>query len=361
MKLKLMIVDLEVPPKVKRVALRLGVAGLVVGGGAGVAWAAMPHTFSAGEKLKAAELNENFAAMETRLAKLEADRDSLQARLDAVADPDSPCPAGYESAGLAETFLPNSVLCRKGRDEVVKVGAGRSTFWVDRYEASAWTTPDAQNGTQLEDADETSFSAAGLPKNGQGRGVFALSVRNVMPSRNLTWFQALEACAATGKALPTGPEWVRAARGTEDPTNGNDGLAGGNNRCNTQSAGPRPTNKALGNAQVASCVSDWGAEEMIGNLWEWTSDWYASTLSGATHMNQRWPGEYGGDSTLGISSWAVTSATSGGSTWQQGLPAGAQRGGSWENGTLAGVFDLHLQNSPSVAHSSTGFRCVLPR
>lgn len=354
MKLKLMIIDLELPPRLKRMALRLGIAGLVGAGGVGVAWASVPHTFSAGQTLKASELNDNFAAMETRVAELEA-------RLAAAQDPDPDCPLGYESAGLAETFLPDSVLCKKGRDEVVKVGAGRSAFWVDRYEASAWTTPDAQSGSQLEDDNETSYAAAGLPKNGQGKGVFALSVRDVVPGRSLTWFQALAACAATGKDLPTGSEWLRAARGTQDPPSGNDGLAGGNNRCNTQSAGPRPANKALGNAQAASCVSDWGAEDMIGNLGEWTNEWDSSTTSPGVWEEHAapWPSEYNGDGTWGISSTA----------WDhrappkafEGVPGVATRGSSWVAGSSAGVFAVSLGAAPSGSHPSCGFRCVLRR
>lgn len=332
MKLKLMIVDLEVPPKVKRMALRLGVAGLVVGGGAGVAWAAMPHTFNAGETLKASELNENFAAMETRLAE-------LQARLDAVEDPDSPCPAGYEQDASKTEF----VLCKQGNDEVVKVGVGGGAFWIDRYEASVWegTTQRFASG------DDTS---AGFPKNGQGTApLTAKSVAGVVPSRNLTWFQAVEACAAGGKRLPDEQEWLRAARGTPDP--GSSAGAGG--LCVTSAGGPRQT--GLGTA----CRSDWGAEDMIGNLWEWTSEWEASATPSDAPVSHAapWPSEYGGDGTEGISSWALSIDAG---RRLLGVPAAAIRGGSCAHGTRAGVFNLDLNHAPSSRYWDLGFRCVLP-
>ena len=61
MKLKVVIVDLEIPPRVKRWALRVGIPlGVVLGGGA-VAWAAGLVTWTTGTTLTAADLNTNFS------------------------------------------------------------------------------------------------------------------------------------------------------------------------------------------------------------------------------------------------------------------------------------------------------------
>jgi hypothetical protein len=77
MKLKVVIVDVEIPPHVKRWALRLGIPlALVLGGGA-VAWAAGLVVWSDGQALKAADLNGNFTYLEGQIA----GDGGLQARL----------------------------------------------------------------------------------------------------------------------------------------------------------------------------------------------------------------------------------------------------------------------------------------
>jgi len=48
-------------------------------------------------------------------------------------------------------------------------------------------------------------------------GVFAASVAGVLPSTCLSWFQAEQACALSGKRLATNQEWQRAVAGTPDP------------------------------------------------------------------------------------------------------------------------------------------------
>src|SRR6185503_7301258 len=61
---------------------------------------------------------------------------------DAV-NPDPDCPVGYARDTTSMTY----VMCKKGADEVVKVGRGASAFWIDRYEGSIWQNPDG-TGTQ---------------------------------------------------------------------------------------------------------------------------------------------------------------------------------------------------------------------
>ena len=71
MKLKVVVVDLEIPPRVRRWALRLGVPALILGA-ASAAVAGTLKSWNAGDVLTAADLNANFAALQTRLAALEA-------------------------------------------------------------------------------------------------------------------------------------------------------------------------------------------------------------------------------------------------------------------------------------------------
>jgi hypothetical protein len=70
MKLKLVVVDLEISPRAKRIALRIGLPLLVLGV-ASAAFASVPVTFTAGSTLHAADLNSNFSALDARITALE--------------------------------------------------------------------------------------------------------------------------------------------------------------------------------------------------------------------------------------------------------------------------------------------------
>jgi formylglycine-generating enzyme required for sulfatase activity len=282
----------------------------------------------------------------------------LQARVDALeqagkAEPE--CPAG----GYArDTGVTGFVVCKRGADEVVKVGSGGSAFWIDRYEASVW-----DGSVQRFGADDDSNLGSTFMKNGQSSTPWAAkSVKGVAPATHVTWFQAQAACRANGKRLPTGEEWLAAARGTTDPPNDNDGSK--NTRCNTKSPGPRPTGAAGdpgSTAQASGCFSDWGAEDMIGNVWEFAAEWYAGPSNSASAPPVAiWPNDgtsYGSDDTVGIASYAYATTSTG---MMAGLPAAALRGGGPALGTGAGIFTLHIDAAPSDSNYAIGFRCVIP-
>ncbi|HEX2571489.1 MAG TPA: SUMF1/EgtB/PvdO family nonheme iron enzyme [Polyangia bacterium] len=255
-------------------------------------------------------------------------------------DPD--CPLGYtKDPALPNPSNPMSVLCRRGPDEVVKVGTGNSAFWIDRYEATVNTL---QDGTGSRNAVNV------IPQNGQwtltGAGAppgYALSVANETPSTNITWFQASAFCAFSGKRLPTGEEWLRAAAGTPDPT----APSVSDGPCLTGNTAVRLT--GLG----TQCASHWGAQDMIGNAYEWTGEWFGS--GGTT--NGGWPVGYQGDGTYNVNS--LVYGLSGGG--QVTGPAAALRGGSGGGGTASGIFTINLGAAPAYISPGVGFRCVIPR
>jgi len=147
------------------------------------------------------------------------------------------------------------------------------TTCIDKYEASVWQTTDAPTIAKIKDGTVTlanllaggatqlglapgDLAAAGCPATGNGcTGVYAVSIPGVEPAHDLTWFQAAAAAHNAGKRLPTNAEWHAAALGTPDGAT-----------CIVDAAGPVLTG-------TAGCVSDAGAFDMVGNLWEWVADW----------------------------------------------------------------------------------------
>jgi sulfatase-modifying factor enzyme 1 len=216
---------------------------------------------------------------------------------------------------------------------------------VDKYEASVWRTLNAAviqkirrgtvTGADLTAAGAThlglvagDLATAGCPVTGNGCvDVYAVSIPGVLPSARITWFQAAAAARNAGKRLPTNAEWQAAALGTPDGPS-----------CNTSSGVLRATGPP-GGGLGPPCVSDVGAFDMVGNLWEWVADW----VPRSTGSCGSW-GTFSDDFQC-----LVGAATT-------GAPGALVRGGVFVSGTNAGVFAVVGSDSPSSASSFIGFR-----
>ena len=238
---------------------------------------------------------------------------------------------------------------RRCASDAVEAG----TVCLDRGEASVWRVPNPTTAnailvrkiqlgkatsTDLMRGGATQLGAAGddyapCANNGQNcaNDVYAVSLPSEIPSTNITWFQAQEACANAGKRLPTSAEWQVGANGTPDP-----GPDDGTTDCNSASDGASLTGAR------AKCISARGAFDMVGNVAEWVVDWVPfSTVC---------PG------------WASFSnddmCLAGASTTQHN-PGALVRGGAFAavGGPLAGPFAVH-DFAPFHAAAFIGFRCV---
>jgi formylglycine-generating enzyme required for sulfatase activity len=204
-------------------------------------------------------------------------------------------------------------------DVMVKVGS----VCIDRYEASIWDAP--TGGNQITGA---------IPCNPNGQdctNIYARSVAGVAPAANITWFQAQQALANSGKRLPTNAEWQMAVAGTPDSTG-----------CNIS------TGAVANTGANPACVSMWGANDMVGNLGEWVADWdeeaaACTTTTTATSSSA----DFGDDLTcIGRASGEPSTR----------LPGALVRGGDFADDSGAGRFAVSGLSEPSGSDATIGFR-----
>jgi formylglycine-generating enzyme required for sulfatase activity len=200
-------------------------------------------------------------------------------------------------------------------DVMVKVGS----VCIDRYENSIW---DARKGGNQ-------IAGVPIPCNDNGQdcdNIFARSVAGTTPAPSITWFQAQQALANSGKRLPTNAEWQMAVAGTPDSS-----------ACNVSNAGFQNTGSSPG------CISRFGANDMVGNLSEWVADWDEQSA-----ISTSWPGaDFGSDySSFGRGSDAAST----------GIPGAPTRGGNFCCGGAAGPFAVDASVQPSSDSGGIGFR-----
>jgi formylglycine-generating enzyme required for sulfatase activity len=251
---------------------------------------------------------------------------ALQQQVNALArQPGPQGPQGSQGpAGSAPACAGNG-----SGDAMVAAGA----VCIDKYEVSVWSSP--TGGTQYgASSDNYPCDDEGQDcKAGTAGEIYARSVPGVTPSRFITYFQAQAALANVGKRLPSNAEWQQAVAGTPDP--GNSPAAAD---CNTNSAGPSATGSR------ANCVSNFGAFDMVGNLYEWVADWVPASTTCTSWSSE---GTFSSDDDMCLSG-ASTTATA---------PAALFRGATYLNGAVAGPFAVG-DNYPSRSFSFIGFRGV---
>ena len=228
------------------------------------------------------------------------------------------------------------------------------TVCMDKFEASVWRVPNPTTTNKglvskirQGKATATDLMAGGATPLGRvvddyapcadnaqncADDIYAVSLPGVMPSANVTWFQAQAACQSSRKRLPSNAEWQAAVADTPDP-----GPDNGTTDCNTASFGGPIATGSRGN-----CVSSDGAFDMVGNLQEWVAEWVVRSTSAAC-----------GTWSIGVDDWQclVGAATT-------GEPGALLRGGAFYSGGGAGPFAIVGLFQPSDADDTIGFRCA---
>jgi ribose/xylose/arabinose/galactoside ABC-type transport system permease subunit/formylglycine-generating enzyme required for sulfatase activity len=147
-------------------------------------------------------------------------------------------------------------------DEAPAHQADLSAFEIDRFEV---TNADFANFVAATDY-QTDAEKEGRSRNWR----MAAQGKDNHPVVYVSWNDAVAYCRWLGKRLPTEAEWEKAARGTDERI-----YPWGNewdpSKANVKDTGLR------GTAVVGSFgagVSPYGVEDIAGNVWEWTADWY---------------------------------------------------------------------------------------
>lgn len=239
--------------------------------------------------------------------------------------------SGKGGTMLGQLVATDTGVCPVG---MIEVPTALSFTCVDRYEAAAGENCPSQNPT----------SGSATQDNINVVDCGAVSAPNRTPWSFITREQAKIACARSGKRLPSSDEWYQAALGSVD--SGED--------CNIAGSGVSESGKH------PSCRSAAGAEDMIGNAWEWVSDdvidgsYNGRTLPGEGYVTQV---DHNGVATVTDSSPSAEFAAD--YLWLNESGAfGVLRGGFYGSKSDAGVYAFHAKTAPSTAGTAIGFRCV---
>jgi len=200
-----------------------------------------------------------------------------------AAPTDTPAPAATpaEAGGPTETPQPTATPKPPELSPLVEVPAGPFTFGSDAGEDDEAPSQQIElpafqiDAFEVTNADFRQFvEATGYVTDEETRGGPGWRAYAEGKDRNpvvkVSWNDAVAFCEWAGKRLPTEAEWEKAARGADGRAYpwGNDWDPA---KVNGKDYGLR------GTAVVGSFgdgASPYGVQDMAGNVWEWTADWY---------------------------------------------------------------------------------------
>jgi hypothetical protein len=169
------------------------------------------------------------------------------------------------------------------------------------------------------------------------------SVVGVKPWRFINYTEASQVCARSGKRLPTNEEWYKVSLGLADPE-----------ACFTNSGG------ILNNTGENDCISPVGVHDMVGNVWEWTSDMSKNGIYNEHTLPESGYVTLVDDEGVILKTGPLPNASFGNdyaSVSREGT-RGFLRGGFYGSGEDGGIFAQNIAAPIDLSTIGVGFRCV---
>jgi hypothetical protein len=175
-------------------------------------------------------------------------------------------------------------------------------FCIDIFEATLWQNQDcsgevfnnkgpmdgAYSCAQIDNLPAGFAADVGFTSDENDK-VYSCSVKGIVPSRCLSWFQAKRACENSGKRLCSPEEWALACRGSEctEYPYGNDFTWDICNYIETYNyVDFLMTFMVLATGTMEQCLSGFGVYDISGNVWEHDSAGVGHVRGGAYNCNQ---------------------------------------------------------------------------
>lgn len=230
---------------------------------------------------------------------------------------------------LANVISSEDSVCAEGAS---LMHLGDHSICIDTYEASPskgcpYAAPSNEIETQANANESTCVTQ---------------SVQDAVAWRFVSFTQAQQFCARSGKRLPSSEEWYKTAQGITDQSG-----------CVVDAQAPQRTG-------AASCVTPSGVSDMVGNVWEWVDQ---EVVNG--YSNNRLLPETGYVALVDTDGLIIETANEGDDAFgndyawieHEGVQ-GMLRGGFYGSGEDAGVFTQNMSVPLDFKSGGVGFRCV---
>lgn len=201
------------------------------------------------------------------------------------------------------------------------------SFWIDQTEVT--------NGMYAQCVDASVCRPPEVNESYTRSSYYGNVEFNDYPVIEVSWEDAKTYCEWADGRLPTEAEWEKAARWDEDSQEARTYPWGETINCDYANYWANDSACVGDTTTVASYpngASSYGVFDMVGNVWEWTADWYGSDYyKNSPTQNPQGP-DSGGSRVL--------------------------RGGSWNNTNNFAYAAFRGYNAPALRDPYVGFRCA---